>query len=142
MQAVLGHELGHLVCEHRGSTPNRLYAVPPLPGVGAAAERIQQEGPRGEFSCDSAALWYPRRRGQRGAHQLAAVRRARDVDAYLQQAREYDEASEKSVASSGRRWVACSRTPTHPLPIRRVADPTGRGRRIRGSWRKARPDVE
>lgn len=45
-----------------------------------------------------------------------------DVDAYLQQAREYDEALEKSsrfVRTMQGRMLADA---THPLPIRRVAE--------------------
>jgi Zn-dependent protease with chaperone function len=128
-QAVLGHELGHLVCEHSlwfslGSIGSTL--LPPLPGVGAAAERIQQEWRRAaEFSCDRAALLVAQDSAvvnetliKLASGSTAAV----DVDAYLQQAREYDEALEKSsrfVRTMQGRMLADA---THPLPIRRVAE--------------------
>ena len=128
-QAVLGHELGHLVCEHSlwfslGSIGSTL--LPPLPGVGAAAERLQQEWRRAaEFSCDRAALLVIQDAAvvSEALIKLASgSTRPVDVDAYLQQAREYDEALEKSsrfVRTMQGRMLADA---THPLPIRRVAE--------------------
>ena len=128
-QAVLGHELGHLVCEHSlwfslGSIGSTL--LPPLPGVGAAAERLQQEWRRAaEFSCDRAALLVTQDAAvvSEALIKLASgSTRAVDVEAYLQQAREYDEALEKSsrfVRTMQGRMLADA---THPLPIRRVAE--------------------
>ena len=128
-QAVLGHELGHLVCEHSlwfslGSIGSTL--LPPLPGVGAAAERLQQEWRRAaEFSCDRAALLVTQDAAvvSEALIKLASgSTRPVDVDAYLQQAREYDEALEKSsrfVRTMQGRMLADA---THPLPIRRVAE--------------------
>jgi Zn-dependent protease with chaperone function len=128
-QAVLGHELGHLVCEHSlwfslGSIGSTL--LPPLPGVGAAAERLQQEWRRAaEFSCDRAALLVTQDAAvvSEALIKLASgSTRPVDVEAYLQQAREYDEALEKSsrfVRTMQGRMLADA---THPLPIRRVAE--------------------
>ena len=100
--------------------------LPPLPGVGAAAERLQQEWRRAaEFSCDRAALLVTQDAAvvSEALIKLASgSTRAVDVDAYLQQAREYDEALEKSsrfVRTMQGRMLADA---THPLPIRRVAE--------------------
>ena len=57
-----------------------------------------------------------------GSAQLSKGPRPVDVEAYLQQAREYDEALEKSsrfVRTMQGRMLADA---THPLPIRRVAE--------------------
>lgn len=128
-QAVLGHELGHLVCEHSlwfslGSIGSSL--LPPLPGVGAAAESIQQEWRRAaEFSCDRAALLVAQDSAvvNEALIKLASgSTRPVDIDAYLQQAREYDEALKESsrfVRTMQGRMLADA---THPLPIRRVAE--------------------
>ena len=60
VQAVLAHELGHLVCEHSlwFSLGNIASAVaPPLPGLQAATEGLLQNWRRAaEFTCDRAAL--------------------------------------------------------------------------------------
>jgi len=95
-------------------------------GVGAAAERLQQEWRRAaEFSCDRAALLVTQDAAvvSEALIKLASgSTRPVDVDAYLQQAREYDEALEKSsrfVRTMQGRMLADA---THPLPIRRVAE--------------------
>ena len=117
------------MCEHSlwfslGSIGSTL--LPPLPGVGAAAERLQQEWRRAaEFSCDRAALLVTQDAAvvSEALIKLASgSTRPVDVDAYLLQAREYDEALEKSsrfVRTMQGRMLADA---THPLPIRRVAE--------------------
>ena len=94
--------------------------------VGAAAERLQQEWRRAaEFSCDRAALLVTQDASvvSEALIKLASgSTRPVDVEAYLQQAREYDDALEKSsrfVRTMQGRMLADA---THPLPIRRVAE--------------------
>ena len=87
-----------------------------------------------------------RRGRQRGAHQARERLDERlDVDAYLQQAREYDEALEKSsrfVRTMQGRMLADAAAPAaHPArrgvgPVRAVAQYSS------GSWRKDASDVE
>lgn len=146
-QAVLGHELGHLVCENSlwfslGSIGSTL--LPPLPGVGAAAERIQQEWRRAaEFSCDRAALLVAQDSAvvnealiKLASGSTAAV----DVDAYLQQAREYDEALRSPVDLCVPCKGACSRTPRTLSPSVAWQNSTSsqRGRSTSGSSRRGR----
>ena len=127
-QAVLGHELGHLVCEHSlwfslGSIGSTL--LPPLPGVARRPSASSRSGVRpGIFVRPCRAARDTGRRGrQRGAHQIGErfdkARRRRGVPPA---GREYDEALEKSsrfVRTMQGRMLADA---THPLPIRRVAE--------------------
>ena len=94
-QAVLGHELGHLVCEHSlwfslGSIGSAF--LPPLPGVSAASEAALQSWRRAaEFSCDRAALLVAQDAAvANGALVKLASGSTRDVDVeeFLAQARE------------------------------------------------------
>ena len=92
--------------------------LPPLPGVGAAAERLQQERRRAaEFSCDRAALLVTQDAAvvSEALIKLASgSTRPVDVEAYLQQAREYDEALEEVQSlRQDDAGPACLRTPTY-----------------------------
>ena len=129
VQAVLAHELGHLVCEHSlwFSLGNIASAVaPPLPGLQAATEGLLQNWRRAaEFTCDRAALLVAQDSQVVNSALIKLVSgSARDVnvDAFLEQARDY----EKALTSSSRLVRATTRASlsdaTHPLPVRRVAE--------------------
>lgn len=134
LQAVLAHELGHLKCEHGvwfsmanvvllvsgqllGDTAGRAV----LEGLNAQLLRWQRAA---EFSCDRAALLVmqdPRvvmsalMKLCGGSPKYAAQM---DVDAFLEQADAFDEASSTRFG----RIIKEAMTSTHPLPVLRVRE--------------------
>jgi len=127
IQAVLGHELGHLKCEHSlyltlgglASTPIR--NVPILgPRVD---EQLRQWRLAAEYTCDRAALLVSQdvEVVVSGLLKLFAGTSAYDMNAqsFIDQCREYDQLLQSAnplVRASIQRQVR-----THPLPVRRVA---------------------
>ena len=129
VQAVLAHELGHLVCEHSlwfslGNVATAL--APPLPGLGAGLEGLLQSWRRAaEFSCDRAALLVAQDPDVVNAALIKLTSGSSkdvNVEAFLEQAREYErslDAANRLVRSAMRSSLADA---THPLPVKRVAE--------------------
>jgi Zn-dependent protease with chaperone function len=134
LQAVIAHELGHLACDHGvWLTLAAALAAPAgsLPGVPAfvaegAAEALARWARAAELSCDRAAALVARdpsvvvsvlMKLAGGSPKLAGQL---NVDAFLAQARSYDEASSSLLG-----WYISSaqaRGATHPLPVARAAE--------------------
>lgn len=127
IQAILGHELGHLKCEHSiYFTLGSLISVPLQlsPLLGSSTERLLKDWRlAAEYSCDRAALLV--------AQDATIVNRAMlklvsgsdaaslDVDSFLSQEKEYNDLLEEAnplIRASIQR-----QTRTHPLPVKRVA---------------------
>ncbi|KAH8061607.1 peptidase [Aureococcus anophagefferens] len=128
VQAVLAHELGHLVCEHSlwFSWQRRDGLAPPLPGLGAGLEGLLQSWRRAaEFSCDRAALLVAQDPDVVNAALIKLTSGSSkdvNVEAFLEQALEYERslgAANRLVRSAMRSSLADA---THPLPVRRVAE--------------------
>jgi Zn-dependent protease with chaperone function len=134
VQAVLAHELGHLKCDHGVylTLANLLIlAAGQLPGWGGwIAENLREqllEWVRcAEFTCDRAALLVAQdaevvasvlMKLAGGSPQLAADL---NVTAFLEQARDYDRASEDDLGQLIRALQTASLT--HPLPILRARE--------------------
>ena len=150
-QAVLGHELGHLVCEHSlwfslGSIGSAF--LPPLPGVSAASEAALQSWRRAaEFSCDRAALLVAQDAAvANGALVKLASGSTRDVDVeeFLAQARESFRRAD--IPRTGRgdaaavTWIfrGDEPPPPTPRPPRGYSVETNRGDAADIPWRPAR----
>ena len=134
VQAVLAHELGHLKCDHGVylTLANLLIlAAGQLPGWGGwLAENLREqllEWVRcAEFTCDRAALLVAQdgnvvasvsMKLAGGSPKLAADL---NVAAFLEQARDYDRASEDDLGQLIRSLQTASLT--HPLPILRARE--------------------
>lgn len=135
LQAVLAHELGHLKCDHgiwltfANVLALGAYSVP---GLGAMiARNLEDQLMRwlraAELTCDRAALLVAQdpkvvvsvlMKLAGGSPSLAADL---NVDAFLQQARSYDEAASSSPLA----WYlrnAQTRQLSHPLPVLRARE--------------------
>lgn len=131
LQAILGHELGHLKCEHSlyftlgglASTPLRN-----LPFVGGQIDStLQQWRLAAEYTCDRASLLVAQ-----DPHVVASAMlkltagtgkyNNMSAEAFVAQCLEYDDLLQKAnplVRASIRRQLSQR---THPLPVRRVAE--------------------
>lgn len=135
VQAVLAHELGHLKCEHGlWLTVANLaqVGIGSLPLVGELLARANQQAimewqRAAEFSCDRASLLVAQDPATVVSALLklvggSASSQALSAEAFLDQARTYDEAV-RNASLPVRRTVEMSISPrTHPLPVTRVAE--------------------
>ena len=127
IQAIIGHELGHLKCSHSlyltlgglASTPIRW-----MPFVGSQAEQLLQEWKlAAEYSCDRAALLVSQDVTIVAGAMLklfAGTARATNTEAFIDQSREYERLLKDAnpmVRMSIRRQQR-----THPLPVKRVGE--------------------
>ncbi|KAG1679281.1 hypothetical protein FOA52_009311 [Chlamydomonas sp. UWO 241] len=131
LQAVLAHELGHLKCDHGLwlTVANVLASgtVSVLPVISGMVEEALMRWLRAaELTCDRAALLV----AQDSRVVVASLMKLAggapsfsnelNVDAFLEQARSYDEAT-----SSGMGWYlrnAQTRALSHPLPVMRAKE--------------------
>lgn len=135
VQAVLAHELGHLKCDHGlWLTFANLIALGAysVPGLGALlAHNMEEQLMRwlraAELTCDRAALLVAQDPRvvvsvlMKLAGGSPALAHDLNVDAFLQQARSYDEAVNSSPIS----WYlqnAQTRQLSHPLPVLRARE--------------------
>ncbi len=133
VQAVIAHELGHLKCEHSVylTIANILMLGTGLiPGGGFIAQRLQDQLMEwvrcAEFSCDRAALLVsqdPRivasvmMKLTGGSPMIA---NQLNLDAFLDQARDYDRASEGELGQTIRQMQTAPLS--HPLPVLRARE--------------------
>lgn len=128
IQAIIGHELGHLKCEHSlyftlgglASTPARN-----LPFVGPRIDLLLQEWRlAAEYTCDRAALLVaqdPKVVAGALVKLFAGTSKYTiDTDAFIAQCLEYDELLK--TANPLVRMSIQSQQRTHPLPVKRVAE--------------------
>jgi Zn-dependent protease with chaperone function len=135
LQAVIAHELGHLKCEHGVYLTLANLIVMAMgglvPGVGnAIAQNLQGQMLQwlrcAEFSCDRAALLVSQdpktvisvlMKLSGGSPQLASLL---NVDAFLAQARAYEDASNTDFG----KMLTTSQTEqlTHPVPVLRAKE--------------------
>lgn len=131
VQAVIAHELGHLKCDHGvWLTIANLLAggtLQVLPGLSGAIEEALLRWLRSaELTCDRAALLVAQdsRVVVSALMKLAggspSLSNELNIDAFLQQARSYDEASSSPLG-----WYlrnAQTRALSHPLPVMRARE--------------------
>ena len=127
VQAIIGHELGHLKCSHSlylslgslASTPLR-----GLPLLGSQAEQLLQRWRlAAEYSCDRAALLVAQDVNVVAGAMLklfAGTSRATNTQAFIDQSLEYE-----TLLKDANPIVKASirmQQRTHPLPVKRVAE--------------------
>lgn len=127
VQAIIGHELGHLKCSHSlYLSLGGLASVPlrGLPLLGSQAEQLLQEWRlAAEYSCDRAALLVAQDLNVVAGAMVklfAGTSRATNAQAFIDQSREYEKLLEglnPLVKAAVRRQQR-----THPLPVKRVAE--------------------
>ena len=128
IQAIIGHELGHLKCEHSlyftlgglASTPIR-----GLPFMGSRMDSLLQEWRlAAEYTCDRAALLVaqdPKIVTSALVKLFAGTSKyAIDTEAFMAQCVEYDELLKN--ANPLVRMSIENQQRTHPLPVKRVAE--------------------
>lgn len=127
VEAIIGHELGHLKCSHSlyltlgglASTPLR-----GLPLLGSQAEQLlRQWRLAAEYSCDRAALLVAQDVNVVAGAMLklfAGTSRATNTQAFIDQAREYENLL-KDANPIVRSTIRMQQR-THPLPVKRVAE--------------------
>lgn len=127
IEAIIGHELGHIKCSHSlyltvgglASAPLRV-----LPIVGSQVEDLLQHWRlSAEYSCDRAALLVAQDFTVVACAMLklfAGTSRAINTDAFIEQAQEY----ERLLKDSNPMIQASIRMQqrTHPLPVKRLAE--------------------
>lgn len=132
LQAVIGHELGHLKCEHGVylTMANLLVltAGSVIPGLGQAIQGQMLEWLRcAEFSCDRAALLVVQEpmvvaavlmKLCGGSPTLAPLL---NVQAFLEQARAYESVSSSSDLNKALR-TAQTESLSHPVPVLRAKE--------------------
>eukprot|EP00899_Mesostigma_viride_P003773 jgi/Mesvir1/13397/Mv16486-RA.1 len=153
LQTVIAHEMGHLVCDHgvwlTFANIIALGAIS-LPGFGALiANNLEEQLLRwlraAELTCDRAALLVAQNPKvvisvlMKLAGGCPSLANELNVDAFLQQARSYDEASSSPLG-----WYlrnAHTRQLSHPLPVMRAReiDAWSRGEQYQGILRTGRP---
>lgn len=124
IRAIVGHELGHVVCEH--SLWLTLGGLASAPLLGLADEALGEWRRAAEHTCDRAALLVAQDVDAVASALLKLVagtsRYRVDVDAFARQCAEY-EASLRSANPFVRATIESRRrSSTHPLPIRRVVE--------------------
>ncbi|KAL4192454.1 hypothetical protein AMTRI_Chr06g194320 [Amborella trichopoda] len=134
LQAVLAHELGHLKCDHGVwlTFANILtLGANSLPGLGVLIARSMEEQlfrwvRAAELTCDRAALLVTQNPKvvisvlMKLAGGCPSLADQLNVDAFLEQARSYDEASSSPIG-----WYirnAQTRQLSHPLPVLRARE--------------------
>jgi Zn-dependent protease with chaperone function len=127
IQAIIGHELGHLKCSHSlYLTLGGLVSQPlrGLPIVGGQTEQLlQQWRLAAEYSCDRAALLVAQDVNVVAGAMLklfAGTRRVTNTKAFMEQAREYDRLLKD--ANPLVRMSVGMQPKTHPLPVKRVVE--------------------
>eukprot|EP00568_Trieres_chinensis_P007966 CAMPEP_0183307028 /NCGR_PEP_ID=MMETSP0160_2-20130417/15585_1 /TAXON_ID=2839 ORGANISM="Odontella Sinensis, Strain Grunow 1884" /NCGR_SAMPLE_ID=MMETSP0160_2 /ASSEMBLY_ACC=CAM_ASM_000250 /LENGTH=295 /DNA_ID=CAMNT_0025470525 /DNA_START=93 /DNA_END=980 /DNA_ORIENTATION=- len=126
IQAIIGHELGHIKCEHSLYLTLGGFATTPLRGmpfVGAQMESLlDQWRLSAEYSCDRAAMLVAQDVSVVAGAMLklfAGTKKATNTKAFIDQCLEYDELL-KSANPLVRASVSMQQR-THPLPVKRVA---------------------
>ncbi len=134
LQAVIGHELGHLKCEHGVylTLANILMlAAGQMPGVGTQIAQTMQsqilEWVRcAEFSCDRAALLASQNPRvvssvlMKLAGGSAKLSSQLNLDAFLAQARAYDDISNDQLGEMLKQAMTAQLT--HPVPVLRARE--------------------
>lgn len=128
LQAVLGHELGHLKCEHAlYLTLGNLASSPlsRLPGVGGRVDSLLQDWRlAAEYSCDRAALLVAQDSKVVASALMklfaGTSRYEFNTKAFVEQSLEYEKQLES--ANPFVRLSIQQQQRTHPLPVRRVAE--------------------
>ena len=127
IQAILGHELGHLKCAHSVYLTLGGLATAPLralPLLGSRADReLERWRLSAEYSCDRAALLVAQDVGVVAGAMLklfAGTARATNARAFIDQAREY-EAALKDANPLVRASVNMQKR-SHPLPVKRLVE--------------------
>merc|ERR1712127_369371 len=127
VQAIIGHELGHLKCSHSLYLTLGGLASAPLRGLpvfGSQTEQLLQEWRlAAEYSCDRAALLVAQDVNVVAGAMLklfAGTARATNTQAFIDQSREYEELL-KDANPLVRASVQMQQR-THPLPVKRVAE--------------------
>lgn len=121
VQAIIGHELGHLKCEH--SLYLTLGGIAATPWRGLLDSVVERWRLAAEYSCDRAALLVAQDSQVVAGAMLklfAGTARATSTEAFVAQCLEYDE-----LLKSANPLVRASinrQQRTHPLPVRRVAE--------------------
>ncbi|CAB9500543.1 peptidase [Seminavis robusta] len=125
LQAVIGHELGHVKCEHSLYLTLGGLASAPLRTLPFAGQKIDQALTQwrlaAEYTCDRAALMVAQdvHVVQSALLKLVSGTSNVNVQEFVQQCQEYNtllKSANPLVRASIRRQVR-----THPLPVRRVA---------------------
>jgi Zn-dependent protease with chaperone function len=129
VMAIIGHECGHLKCEHSlyltlgglASTPLRA-----LPFLGSQLESLLQSWRlAAEYSCDRAALLVAQDVNVVAGAMLklfAGTARVTNTQAFVDQTREYDELLERANPLVRRSVRMQNEQRTHPLPVKRVSE--------------------
>lgn len=127
IEAIIGHELGHLKCSHSLYLTLGGLATAPLRGLpvlGSQAEQqLQQWRLAAEYSCDRAALLVAQDVNVVAGAMLklfAGTSRANNTQAFIDQSREYEQ-----LLADANPLVKMSirmQQRTHPLPVKRVAE--------------------
>ena len=127
IEAIIGHELGHLKCSHAlYLTLGGLVSTPlrGLPLVGSQAEQLlQQWRLAAEYSCDRAALLVAQDVNVVAGALLklfAGTARATNTQAFIEQSREYEKLL-KDANPIVRASIRMQQR-THPLPVKRVME--------------------
>jgi len=127
VQAIIGHELGHLKCEHSLYLTLGSLATQPLralPFVGRKTEELLEKWRlAAEYSCDRAAVLVAQdSKIVAGAmvKLFAGTDKVTSTEAFVAQCLEYEELL-KSANPLVRMQIGM-RQRTHPLPVRRVSE--------------------
>ncbi|KAL7471894.1 hypothetical protein ACHAXS_012200 [Conticribra weissflogii] len=127
IQAIIGHELGHLKCSHSlYLTLGGLASIPLriLPVIGSLSENFLQEWRlSAEYSCDRAALLVAQDVNVVTGAMLklfAGTDRVTNSAAFIEQSREYKKLLDNANPLVRRRVMR--RVRTHPLPVERVVE--------------------
>jgi Zn-dependent protease with chaperone function len=127
VQAIIGHELGHIKCSHSIYLTLGGIASTPLRGVpflGSQAEKLLQEWRlAAEFTCDRAALLVSQDVNVVAGAMLklfAGTSRATNTQAFIDQSREYERLL-KDANPMVRASIRMQQR-THPLPVKRVGE--------------------
>ncbi len=127
IQAIIGHELGHLKCSHSlYLTLGGLASIPLriLPVIGSLSENFLQEWRlSAEYSCDRAALLVAQDVNVVTGAMLklfAGTDRVTNSAAFIEQSREYKKLLDNANPLVRRRVMG--RVRTHPLPVERVVE--------------------
>eukprot|EP00562_Extubocellulus_spinifer_P011146 CAMPEP_0178552156 /NCGR_PEP_ID=MMETSP0697-20121206/7153_1 /TAXON_ID=265572 /ORGANISM="Extubocellulus spinifer, Strain CCMP396" /LENGTH=295 /DNA_ID=CAMNT_0020185027 /DNA_START=104 /DNA_END=992 /DNA_ORIENTATION=+ len=127
VQAIIGHELGHLKCEHSLYLTLGNVATTPLralPFIGSQTESLLQRWRlAAEYSCDRAAMLVAQDTDVVAGAMLklfAGTSRATNTRAFIEQSREYEQ-----LLDSANPLVRASinmQQRTHPLPVKRLSE--------------------
>jgi len=128
LQAVLGHELGHLKCEHAlYLTLGNLASSPlsRLPGLGRQIDSLLQEWRlAAEYTCDRAALLVAQDSDIVASSLMklfaGTSRYELSTKAFVQQSLDYEKQLES--ANPLVKMSIQQQQRTHPLPVKRVAE--------------------